>query len=78
MMKHHANSMEASTSKQEEVWYIDLGVPNHMMNHEEWFMSLRELEQLRYVEIGDDTIHTIEHIGDVPSWLVQTTKCEKG
>ena len=33
VMKDKANSMEASTSKQKEVWYINSGASNHMTNH---------------------------------------------
>ena len=76
-MKHHTNSMEASNSKQEEVWYIDSGAFNHMTNHEEWFTSLRELEQLGCVETDDDTIHTIEHIRDIPLSSVGQRGCMK-
>ena len=76
-MKHNANLMESRTSKHEEAWYVDSGISNHMTNHEEWFTSLRELEQLGYVETGDDTIHTIEHIGDVPQSNVGQSGCMK-
>ena len=50
MMKHNANSMQASTSKEKEVWYVDLCASNHMMNHEKWFTSLQEPDQSGYVE----------------------------
>ena len=53
-MKHSAKSMEASTSTQEDVWYVDSRSSNHMMNHEEWFTTLKP-EQSGYVEIGNDT-----------------------
>ena len=69
--------MEASILKQEEVWYVDLGASKHMTNHEEWFTSLRKLEQLGYIETDDDTIHTIEHIGDVPLSHVGQRGCIK-
>ena len=36
------------------------------MNNEEWFSSLEKPEQSEVVETGDDIVHPIEHIGDVP------------
>ena len=54
-MKHKANSMKKSTSKPNEVWYIDSGASNHMMSHEEWFSYLKKPEQPGFVETGDDT-----------------------
>ena len=58
--------MEASTSKQKEVWYVDSETSNHTMNHEEWFLSLEKTEQPGCIETDDDTINPIEHIGNVP------------
>ena len=63
-MKHKANSMTVSTSKPNEVWYVDSGASNNMTSHEEWFSYLEKPEQPRVVEIGD-TPHTIEHVRDV-------------
>ena len=37
-----------------------------MMSHEEWFSYLEKSEQPGVVETGDDTPHTIEHVGEVP------------
>ena len=62
-MKHKANSMKASTSKLNEVWYVDSGASNHMTSHEEWFSYLEKLEKPGVVEIGNDTPQTIEHVG---------------
>jgi hypothetical protein len=56
-MKHCANSMEASTSKLKEVWYVDSGTCNHMTNHEDWFTNLHEPKQPGNMETGDDTTH---------------------
>ena len=50
---------------------------NHMKNYEEQFTSLREPEQLRYVETDDATIHTIEHVSDVPLSHVGQRGCMK-
>ncbi|MCO5550467.1 hypothetical protein L7F22_003954 [Adiantum nelumboides] len=37
-----------------------------MTNHCEWFKELQALQNLGYVEIGDDTAHSIAHTGNVP------------
>ena len=37
-----------------------------MMSHEDWFWELRKLERPRYVVTGDDTIHPIQLVGNVP------------
>ena len=66
VMKHKANQMGVFDSKSEEVWYVDFGVVNHMINHKEWLCFLEKPEKLGVVETGDDTPHPIEHIGDVP------------
>ena len=58
--------MAVNTSKSSEVWYVDSGTSNHMMSHEEWFSYLEKLEQQGVVETADDTLHTIEHVGEVP------------
>ena len=65
-MKHKVNSMKTSTLKPNEVWYVDSRASNHMTSHEEWFSYLETLEQPGVVETGDDTPHTIEHVGEVP------------
>ena len=66
VMKHKANSMAVNTSKSSEVWYVDSGASNHMTSHEEWFSYLEKPEKQGVVETGDDTPHTIEHVGEVP------------
>ena len=66
VMKDKANAMKASTSKLNEVWYVDFGASNHMMSHEEWFSYLEKPEQLRVVETSEDTPHNIKHVGEVP------------
>ena len=45
---------------------MDFAVSNYMMNHEEWFLSMREPEQPSYVETRDSSRYPIQHIGDVP------------
>ena len=66
VMKRKANSMVVNMSNSNEVWYVDSGVSNHMTSREEWFLYLEKLEKQGLVEIGDDTPHTIEHVGEVP------------
>ena len=58
--------MAMNTSKPNEVWYVDSGASNNMTSHEEWFSYLEKPDQPGVVEIGDDTPHTIEHVGEVP------------
>ena len=65
-MRHEANLMKKITPKLDEVWYVDSGMSNHMTNHEEWFSYLEKPEQPGVVETGDDTQHSIEHVGEVP------------
>ncbi len=36
VMQHMANSMIGGVSNN-NVWYVDSGVSNHMTSHEEWF-----------------------------------------
>ena len=40
VMKHKANWMKSSTSKLNELWYVDSGASNHMTSHEVWFSYL--------------------------------------
>ena len=39
-----------------------------MSGHANWFESLKELEVPGYIQISDNTTHTIEHVGDIPLW----------
>ena len=39
-----------------------MSIPDHI----EWFSSLEKLKQSRVVETGDNTVHPIAHVGDVP------------
>ena len=50
----------------DNVWYVDSGASNHMTSHGEWFKSMHDPEKPGFVETGDDTKHSIAHIGDVP------------
>ena len=37
-----------------------------MANHIKWFSSVEKLEQPGVVKTSDNTVHPIEHVGDVP------------
>jgi hypothetical protein len=42
------------------VWYVDLGASNHMINHGEWFRDTRHLKTSRFVELVM-TLHIPSH-----------------
>ena len=69
-MRHKVNSMTASnpinTSEPEDVCFVDSSASNHMTSREDWFKQLQKAERPSYVETGDDTIHPIQHVGNVP------------
>jgi hypothetical protein len=47
------------------VWYVDSRVSNHMTSHGKWFKDIRDLKTLG-LWTGDDTTHPITQIGKVP------------
>lgn len=49
----------------ENVWYVDSDTTNHMTHHHNRFSKMKEPRNPSYIEIGDDTIHPIEHVGNV-------------
>ena len=49
-----------------DVWYVDSGASNHMTCHQTWFSQMKEPSKPGYVETGDDTMHPIAHVGNVP------------
>ena len=53
--------MKKTTPKSDEVWYVDFGASNHMTSHKEWFSYLE-----KPMQPGDDTLHPIENVGEVP------------
>ena len=55
-----------SASALNNVWFVDSGASMHMTSHEDWFRELRKPDQPGYVETGDDTTHSIQHIANVP------------
>ena len=58
--------MKQTTLKSDEVWYVDSVVSNHMTCHKEWFSYLEKPMQPRVIATGDDTLHSIVTIGEVP------------
>ena len=56
-----------NTSNLEDVWFVNSNASNHMTSHEEWFCELRKPDRPGYVETGNDTMHPIRHVGNVPS-----------
>ncbi len=65
MMQHIANLTIGGVSDN-NVWYVDSVVSNHMTSHGKWFRDTRDLKTPGFVEIGDDTTHPITQIGKVP------------
>jgi hypothetical protein len=59
VMQHMANSMMGGVLDN-NVWYVDFGVSNHMTSHGEWFRDTKDLKTPRFVEIDDDH-HTLFH-----------------
>ncbi len=65
MMQRMTNSMIGGVLDN-NVWYVDSRISNHMTSHGEWFRNAKDLKTPRFVEIGDDTTHPITQIGKVP------------
>jgi len=63
-MQHMANSMIGGVSDN-NVWYVDFGVSNHMIIHGEWFKDTGDLKTLGFMETCDETTHPITQIGKV-------------
>ena len=59
-------SNPTNTSKPKDVLFVELDASNHMISHEDWFKELRKPERPDYVETRDNTIHPIQHVGNVP------------
>ena len=62
----HTMSVTTYDSNTGDVWYVDSRVSNHMTHHKNWFNEVHAPEKPSYVKIGDDTLHSIEHVGKVP------------
>ena len=78
VMKHKANSMVVNTSKPNEVSYVDSGVSNHMISHEEFFSYLEKLEQPRVVETKPVTTPIMIWHGMALKGLEPMTLCHMG
>ena len=69
MIRHKEKSMKKTTPKLDKVWYVGSGASNHMTSHKEWFSYFdkpEKPEQQGVIRTGDDTSHTIKHVGEVP------------
>ena len=49
-----------------DVWYVDLGASNHLTYHQKQINEMKEPSKPGYVDTSDDTMHPIEHVGNVP------------
>ena len=56
----------AHDASSNDVCYVDLGASNHMTCHHTWFSEMKELSKPSYVETGDDMMHSIQHVKNVP------------
>ncbi|MCO5561419.1 hypothetical protein L7F22_015040 [Adiantum nelumboides] len=61
----HMMSAIAHDASANDVWYVSSCASNHMTFHQNWFSEMKELSKPSYVEIGDDTMHLIEHVENV-------------
>ena len=61
VMNYVTNSANCDTN-----WYIDSGCSNHMTSDEKLFENMHSPSSLGYVQTGDDSKHSIEHVGNVP------------
>ncbi len=41
------------------VWYVDFGTSNHVINHKEWFKDISDLKKLGFVVVM--TLHIPSH-----------------
>ena len=62
----HMMSACAQGNCADDVWYVDFGASNHMTHYKNWFNELHVPKQPGYVETGDNTVHLIERMGNVP------------
>ena len=62
----HMMSATAHDAKIGDVWYMDSRVSSHITHHKNWFNEIHALEKIGYVDIGFDTLHSIEPVGKVP------------
>ena len=50
----------------DKCWYIDSGCTNHITCNGEWFNERNPMKQEEFVATGDNTLHSITHVGNVP------------
>ena len=55
-------SDSTSTFNSEDVWFV---VKSYDV-HQEWFRALSMPDRPNYIDLGDDTTHPIQHIGNIP------------
>ena len=65
-MQHIVNSMTKNVAVCKNVWFVDSVASSHMTNHSEWFIDVKNMKKLGYVETGDDIAHPIAQVGKVP------------
>lgn len=51
------NIQIAYVSRNEDVWYVDLGASNHMTSQGEWFREMGYMDMPSYMETCDDPAH---------------------
>ena len=56
----------AHDASSNDVCYVYSSASNHMTCHNTWFNKMKEPSKPSYVEIGDDTMHLVQHVGNVP------------
>ena len=67
MTQHMANSMTGNAiTVYSNLFFVDSSASNHMMSHGKWFGDVKILENLLYVELGDDTMHPIAQLDKMP------------
>ena len=69
IMRYKAHSMSTSsptnTSPLDNVRFVDPRASNHVTSHKVWFWELWKPDRVDYVETRDDTIHPLQHIGNI-------------
>ena len=65
-MMQHMMSASVQDAVTNDVWYVDSCASNHMSCHQSWFSQMKEPNKPGSVKTGDDKMHPIAHVGDVP------------
>ena len=69
------NHMIRSDKSNSNDWYVDSRCSNHMSYNKDWFSNLIVPNTSGHVQTGDDTSHSIKHIGDVKFQTTNGTDC---